>query len=423
MKSFTTAVFFFIAAMNAHGQGKTDTWLEHLLRSHATPLLEQVLDNPDSFHYQLIYTQVNRDKNNLPHCKNYFLNVNNKQYFNPASTVKLPVALSALEKLNQLRVPGLSRHTTMLTDSSYSGQIKVYNDSLAENGLPSIDQYIREIFLVSDNNAYNRLYEFVGQQTLNEKLNQKGYSGTRVTRRFMPMTQDENSHTNAIRFVAGEKAIYTQAPAVNTIPFDFSNVYKVGNAYYDRQDSLINAPMDFTTHNVFVLEDLQRMLQSVLLPQSVPAKNRFALTEGDKRFLYQYMSELPYESRFPHYDTTEYFASYTKFFMFRAGKNRPPSYLRVFNKAGWSYGFLTDAAYIVDFKHKVEFMITACIYTNSDGVLNDDKYDYDTIGYPFFQDAGNIIYDFELSRPRKRLPDLSAFKLNYGSGSAQPNVR
>ena len=27
-----------------------------------------------------------------------------------------------------------------------------------------------------------------------------------------------------------------------------------------------------------------------------------------------------------------------------------PSYIRVFNKPGWTYGFLIDAAYIVDFK-------------------------------------------------------------------------
>jgi hypothetical protein len=27
-------------------------------------------------------------------------------------------------------------------------------------------------------------------------------------------------------------------------------------------------------------------------------------------------------------------------------------------------------------------MLTATIYVNSDGVMNDDKYDYDNIGYP-----------------------------------------
>jgi len=155
------------------------------------------------------------------------------------------------------------------------------------------------------------------------------------------------------------------------------------------------------------------MLQSVLFPLSVPAKQRFNLTASDYRFLYQYMSELPYESKYPHYDTTEYFESYTKFFMFKANKGHIPGYIRIFNKPGWSYGFLTDAAYIVDFKNNVEFMISASIYTNSDGILNDDKYEYDTIGYPFFKEVGNIIYHYELTRPGKYKPDPGSFKMDY----------
>jgi len=405
-----------LSAMVIHhvrAQAKTDAWLEQLLRSRASPLLQHILDMPDTFRYQLIYTQINRDKHNLPHFKNYYLHADKDQYFNPASTVKLPVVLCALEKLHELKVPGLTVNTPMFTDSSYSGQIKVYTDSLAGNGLPSVAQYIKEIFLISDNDAYNRLYEFVGQQTLNEKLWQKGYTNSRITRRFMPMSEEENRHTNAIRFIQNGKLVYEQPPAVSHASFDFSRQHLVGRAYYNRYDSLINQPMDFTTHNVFPLQDLQEMLQSVLFPQSVPHKKRFALTAEDYRFLYQYMSELPYESRYPYYDTTTYFESYTKFFMFKADKAHIPSYIRIFNKPGWTYGFLTDAAYIADFKNNIEYIISACIYTNSDGILNDDKYDYDTIGYPFFKEAGNIIYEYELKRFRKYKPELSSFQMNY----------
>ncbi len=396
-----------------HAQPNTDSWLEQLFRAHASPLLTRILDDPDSFRYQLIYTRIDRDKNNIPHFKNFLLHVDPGQYVNPASTVKLPVALCALEKINDLGLPGVNRNTVMLTDSTYSGQVTVYKDSLSESGLPSVAQYIREIFLVSDNDAYNRLYEFAGQQTLNRKLREKGYENSRITRRFMPMNADENRHTNAIRFVQGDSLLYRQPPAVNTDSFDFRKTYLVGNAHVDRNDSLVRTPMDFTTHNLLLLQDLQHMLQSVLFPFSVPSKQRFNLTPGDYRFLYQYMSELPFESRFPHYDSTEYFSSYTKFFMFKADRKPIPSYIRIFNKPGWAYGFLTDASYIVDFKNNLEFMLSACIYTNSDGVLNDDKYDYDTIGYPFFREAGNIIYEYERSRKRKYRPDLAAFKLDY----------
>lgn len=423
MKRFTWIWMLLTAGFNLIAQPEiparkrpsgTDKWLEALLRSKASPLLLQVLDQPDTFQYQLIYTQINRDKNNQPHFKNYYLHLDPDRYFNPASTVKLPAILCALEKLNALQVPGLDMHTPMFTDSSYSGQVNCRADSLAENGLPSIAQYIKEILLISDNNAYNRLYEFVGQQTLNEKLWQKGYTGSRITRRFMPMTEEENRHTNGVRFVKDGQLLLLQPPAVSTAAFDFSYRHMVGRTYLNRQDSLVNQPMDFTTHNVLLLHDLQQQLQSVLFPLSVPARQRFVLTGEDYRFLYKYLSELPRESRYPQYDTTEYFDSYTKFFMFRAGKTAIPDYIRVFNKPGWTYGFLTDAAYIVDFKNKIEFMLSACIYTNSDGVLNDDKYDYETIGYPFFKETGNIIYNYELKRPRRHIPDLSAFSREDG---------
>ena len=90
-----------------------------------------------------------------------------------------------------------------------------------------------------------------------------------------------------------------------------------------------------------------------------------------------------------------------------------PGHVRVFNKVGWAYGCLTDVSYVADFKNKVEFMLAVTIYVNSDGVLNDDKYDYETIGWPFLYKVGQTIYQYELKRPRTYKPDLSRFKISY----------
>ncbi|MCC6288382.1 MAG: serine hydrolase [Chitinophagaceae bacterium] len=398
--------------MNA--QTKNDAWLEKLLYDKASPLLTNILNNPDTFHYQLIYTQINRDKNNKPSFKHYYLHVDRNQYFNPASTVKMPVAFLALEKFNKMNKPGVNKFTTMLTDSAYTGQTTVTADSSAENGMPSVSQYIRKIFLVSDNDAYNRLYEFVGQKNINERLWQMGYKNFRLTRRFVKATPEENRHTNPVRFLDDKgNLLYRQPEAYSDVNFDFSKKILIGNAHYDRDENFINAPMDFTAHNNAPLEDLQQIMQSVLFHQYTPAKKRFLLTGDDYAFLFQYMSELPFESTYPKYDTTEFFDSYTKFFWFRAGKQKIPEHIRVFNKTGWSYGFLTDIAYIVDFKNNIEFMLTGNIYVNSDGILNDDKYEYEETGYPFFKEIGNIIYDYELQRERKYTPKLDEFMMKY----------
>lgn len=405
-------VFFLFRPVQA--QEKSDSFLVNLLRSHASPALIHVLDNPDSFRYQLIYTRIDRDKHNRPHFHNYYYRVNPLDYFNPASTVKMPLAFLSLEKMDSLSRDGVDRETSMLTDSAYSGQKAAVADSTAVDGLPTLGQYIRKIFLVSDNDAYNRLYEFLGQEAINRRLWQLGYPDIRITRRFVPMSEEENRHTNPLRFVKDGMILYTQPAQYSGLKFDFSHRVLIGNAYYDWNDSLIHAPMDFTRHNNFPLEDGQQILQSVLFPESVPAARRFRLSKADYRFLYQYMSEYPRECLHPRYDST-YFDSYTKFFFFRAGHSPIPPFIRSFNKPGWSYGFLTDYAYIVDFSHRVEFMLSGTIYVNRDGILNDDKYEYEEVGWPFFKEVGSIVYQYELQRDRDHRPDLSRFVIDYGA--------
>jgi len=410
---FICFFLFCILSFNLIAQERTDAWLKEYIYEHASPQLKNVLNKPDSFQYQFIYTVIDRDAHNKPHIKNYYLRVDKNNYFNPASTVKMPLSFLALQKINDLNKSGLNKETPMLTDSSYTKQTVVFVDSSAANLQPSIAQYIRKVFLVSDNDAYNRLYEFLGQDYINSTLWKMGYKDIRITRRFVAMNEDENRHTNQIRFVDDGRTVYDQSPAYSQVKFDWSKKILVGNAYMNANDSLIHAPMDFTTHNNLPLEDLQQILQSVIFPESVSSSKRFHLTNDDYKFLYQYMSEYPVESGYPHYDTAEYFNSYSKLFFFRAGKKTPPAYIRSFNKPGWSYGFLTDAAYIVDFKNNVEFMLSGTIYVNSDGVLNDDKYEYEEIGWQFFREVGNIMYQYELGRKRKHQPNLDKFKMEY----------
>ncbi|WP_242695874.1 serine hydrolase [Desertivirga brevis] len=379
--------------------------MERILREEASPLLNSILNSPEQYQYQIIYTEINRDKHNKPSFKYYHYNTDRERYFYPASTVKLPTVLAALEKINTLKINGLNKYSVMLTDSAYSGQTPVFKDSSSASQLPSIAHYIKKIFLVSDNDAYNRLYEFNGQQYLNETLWEKGYKDMRIVKRFIPLREDQNRHTNPIRFFKDNKLVYDQGAQFNQIAFDFSKEAKVGKGYVKGKE-LVNEPMDFTRHNRFPLEDQQQMLQSLMFPGSTSKKD-FNLSEEDYKFLYTCMSQLPSQSIYPKYDGKEFFDSYARFFMYRDCKRPVPSNLRIFNKAGWSYGFLTDNCYIADMENKVEFMLTAVIYANKDDILNDDKYDYEEVGYPFFHEVGEIIYKHELQRKRKHKPDFS----------------
>lgn len=401
-------------SINAFAQPKTNAFLQNILLKNQDTVFQKVLSHPEQYRLQIIYTQINRDKNNQPLFKNYYYNVDSLFYFNPASTVKLPLAALSLEKLNGIKIDGVNKYTSMQFDSAYSNQTKELYDSSSENNFPSIAHFIKKAFLISDNDAYNRMYQFVGQQTINKQLHNKGYNDVRITREFMGFTDDENRHTNPVNFIdKNGKIIYAQPMLYNTDSFDFSHTIKIGKAHYNNSDSLINEPIDFTKVNNLPLQDLQQILQSILFPLSVSSKQRFNLTKDDYNFLKRYLSQYPSETNYPKYDTTQYFDSYVKFYFQDSLHHDMPSTIRVFNKVGWAYGFLTDVSYVVDFNNNIEFMLTATVYVNSDEILNDDKYDYETIGHPFMYQFEQTIYNYELTRTRKYKPDLSDFKINY----------
>jgi hypothetical protein len=426
MKKLLLLLLIVTPSVYVYSQASNDTFLEDLMKKQPD-LFGDILKNAAGRRVQILYTQINRDKKNRPTFTSYRFRVNADEYFYPASTVKLPASLLALEKINQLKIKGLTRTTPMLSDSVYDGQIKQFQDAtnLENGGLPTVEHYIKKILLVSDNDAHNRLYEFMGQEPFNEILKAKGFKDMRVIHRLSSaMTREQNKRSNPITFQDVQNKeegkisfhrLYAQPMLVSTKDYKSEKNIGIGKGFM-RKDSLINEPFDFTYRNNYPIETQQQILKTVLFPECVPVTQRFDLTEDDYTFVRKYMSMSPLESKSPKYpdaDSAGSYDSYCKFLMFGDDKKPMPKNIRIFNKVGDAYGFLIDNAYVVDFEKGVEFMLTVTIYCNSDGIFNDDKYDYDKVGYPFMANIGKTIYNYEVGRKRKRKPDLSRFKYNY----------
>jgi hypothetical protein len=338
--------------------------------------------------------------------------VDSTRYFYPASTVKLPLILLSLEKLKQLGIHGLDKFTPMFHDSLYSGQESVTEDTTSQTCLPSIAHYAKKILVVSDNDANNRLYEFMGQKASNEILRNKGYTIRILHRLERSLTPDQNRHTEAVRFIKRDSLIYGQPMmTAYSIPVD-QVLLKV--IVYFKNDTLIKKPFDFSYKNFYPLTEQQHLLQALLFPASVDSKKTFDITDKDRKFVLQYMSQLPTETYYPDYaKDTAYYPAYGKYLMFGNDKSSIPTNLRIFNKVGEAYGYLVDNAYIVDFENNIEFMLSAVIATNTDQIYNDNKYELETLGYPFMKNLGQLVYHYELSRKRTRQPDLREFKFQY----------
>jgi hypothetical protein len=399
-----------LVALPAIASGDEDA-LQLILRTHAD-WFSLVLDHAGEHRVQILYTQIDRDPDNRPVFRSYSYGLSD-DYFYPASTVKLPAAVLALEKVNDLAVPGLTRDTPLRIEKGTEGETAVDADPSQADGRPTLAHYIKKVFLVSDNDAFNRLYEFLGQRAVNEGLWRRGYPEARILRRLEAgLDPEENRTTNPFVFLEGDRIVYRQPLVRNPEPWTVDRPGVRQGVGYIRDGKLVNEPFDFSHSNYLSLRCLQGVLKAVLFPDAVPTEQRFRLTEGDYRFLYTYMSMLPRESTDPVYRDDEHYDSYVKFFLYGDSKDPIPSRVRIFNKVGDAYGYLVDDAYVVDFEAGVEFLLTAVVYVNSNGIFNDDHYEYDELGMPFLANLGRAVYAYELGRSRPRRPDLSRFRVH-----------
>ena len=378
------------------------------------------IDQLNKYEVQIIYTRIDRDSLNHPHFTKYTYNLNDTIYFNPASLVKLPVILLSLEKLNKLNIPGLTRNSRMKLDSAHTCQSRVYSDYSSQNHFPTISNYIKKILLVSDNDAYNRLYDFIGQQELNEHLWKMGYKKTYIIQRFNTCCNDCNRFSSPLAFYDKKNhLIYHQKMMVNNQSYKNPlGEIKIGKGYINSNGKYINGPMNFTFSNNFPLNDIYEIFLSLIFPENVSKEKRFNLTVDDYKFLYKYLSMYPRESTYPSYKNEKYFPdNLKKYFLWGStSKNINDTNIRILNIVGQHLGYLADCAYIVDFNKKTEFILTAVINTNVDQIYNSADYKYSTIGFPFLEQLGKIFYDYELQRKRAFSPDLSKlYKIIHSS--------
>jgi hypothetical protein len=154
---------------------------------------------------------------------------------------------------------------------------------------------------------------------------------------------------------------------------------------YVADGRLVHKPMDFSQKNVFPIKDQHHLLLNIMLtPEAI-----FNLPQAERDLVLQAMRQPP---RAAGYDENTYYDSYGKFLLVGDSKSRMPDRLQIHNKVGYAYGTLTDNAHVLDTKSGVEFVLTATILVNENGVFNDDQYQYDELGIPFLAELGREVF-------------------------------
>jgi len=348
---------FFTIFFLIFGCKPTKNPIDFAIRS-SKPSISIVKKNLKSHEIQIKLTVINEEED-----INYEFNVDNEDYFYPASTVKLPIALLAIEKVNE------SKYITLDTPFRLENESKKY----------TLRDEILKMFVISDNESFNRIFEFLGQDYINGKLNALGFDNTKIFHR-LSVEDSDNLNTKKVFFFLKKDSISYQTFNREIDPNEMNGLKK-GKKFYNNNGDLVKKPMDFSKKNKISIDDLHEMTAQIYLPENYIDKNSFKLDKEQREFIREAMSASPNKLGL---SKEEYPENFVKFFV-RGDEMVNDSIknnLNIYNKVGTAYGQITETAFIDSDTNK--FILTATMYVNENDIINDDIYEYESVGIPFF---------------------------------------
>lgn len=294
------------------------------------------------------------------------------ELFYPASAIKPFVAVAALRELQRLREedPSLTVDTPLYLCRVADARCALTHDaSNLASGRITIRHELRKMLLVSNNVAFNRLYDLVGHHRLNDTFRHLGFDSVRLRHRFLGGPEGGRvSPPMVIGSVALPRRVSAfpvgSAPAKRT---------EIGDAYYDEAGELHRGPADFRFKNYASLYDMQRLLIGVAMPD-LPGAPDLGLTDEHRELLLDAMTEDPRASENPEYPGAHHAIEHHKALFW--GARRAVADLRCVSKSGRAYGFEIDNAF---FRHEPSgraLFVTAAVYANPNRVINDNGYAY-----------------------------------------------
>lgn len=348
---------------------------------------------------QALYTRIDRDAAQRPTLTTAPLALAPRRWFTAASWVKLPAVLLAAERLTAL---GLDASARIVLDTPPATGNWDANEPLDE----PFERSVRRLFTVSDNVPFNRLYDYLGQQDIGASLAAHGYEEVRLIARLGSPDAERNRSVAGSRVLDGggqeverrEARTNPQRPA-----FPFGPALK-GRGWQADTGELVPGPHDFSYGNFLPLAAMHRMLTGLLFPDAVPPAARWQISSPLRATILTELARWPRESRDPVYPPPEHFDGYAKYFI--VGDRQEPTSpdVRQFSKCGQAYGYLQDCAYVIDRAAGVEFLLTATIHANADGIFNDDRYEYEQVAVPFLAALGRAVLQYERERAREIRP-------------------
>ena len=269
--------------------------------------LRSILKDKDKYEIQILYTEVSKNTLGQTEFSDFQFQLNDQKYFYPASTIKLPIAVMTLSKINELRAVGSNISLKSKINLSLINNKK---EIIVKDSITSFQNLIADVFLVSDNSASNVLIDFIGYNYFNSSMSNLGFENTYLNHKFNPdpfvnstwiITNIDNdtisSNENKITISAGS---------------DISNLKKGNKRFINGE--IINEPLDFISKNRSSLTDMHNIIKNLIYPEVTMSK--FNLNVEDYDFLRYWMSRFTFEDLGAKFiGDDQFFNSYNKFFI------------------------------------------------------------------------------------------------------------
>ena len=364
--------------------------LETVSRSNA-PELREVFDNLSKYHPQIILTRITRDASGaVEPLKTFEFNTDPARYFYPASTIKLPAAVLAAELI--------SNHSSADSQPKLHDEYQLIGTDLEtvypkeEERRSNLARDIERIAVASDNMAFNRLYDLLSPDAMETRIVELTLNRPRISHRLaISLPRELNRTLMGFEFLSGDKSLNRRMRIL--APHRAVEPTFIGIGYRSRGE-LIKKPFPVHTRNFITLRSLHEITLGLVLGAESTEVPQFRLTPDIRSFLLTQFSKLPRQSEEYAKLDPSLPDNYAKFLIYGdQNEVRIPDSIRIVNKIGQAYGFLTDTAYVTDSKSNAEFVLSATVFVNNNLIFNDNEYEYEQVGLPFLGALGRTVLE------------------------------
>ncbi|MCC6526118.1 MAG: serine hydrolase [Polyangiaceae bacterium] len=376
---------------------QADDWVERALRA-SDPRFAEWLARAHELRLQILVTVVE------PGAATWVTHGYraDAEYFYPASAVKVFLAVAALRALDERagrpiapgtrirrcrsKRPGCEPPDPDVDDEDSKkgeGESKPGDDPDAPKKHKKlyVGEELAKLLTFSDNESYNRFWDVVGHRELNERMAALGFPAVRFHHRMDTPAERSKQTLRVLLSPPRGKGFEVRARDSDLVlaPTPAPEL-SIGTAYLDGRRR-VDAPMSFAAKNYAPLADLQRIERALLFPER-PDSAPLGLDPSEHKLLVDAMTaHLPGSARMnDHHPLAPGVLEVV-----------PAERVRYVGKAGRAYGFLLDNAFVEDRTSHRGFFVTATVYANPDGVMNDDDYAYDELARPILKAVGAAI--------------------------------